>query len=178
MIAKTVMMKIGTGLFVCSAVPATYVAHDPIARTIKTITAPKKHRQAAHRTVRHVTPPARAAAAPTCVLGGFSTYTRSLVTPPPFGQDAPQTPGATLNTTTSRSGFELTPVYGGGGIAINAPGGGGGGTVTPPTVDKPDEPEVTSSVPEPAVWVMLLVGFFGTGIIMRLAMRKRAIVTQ
>jgi hypothetical protein len=35
----------------------------------------------------------------------------------------------------------------------------------------------TSAVPEPAVWAMLIAGFFGTGAVLRKARKAQAIVT-
>lgn len=47
-------------------------------------------------------------------------------------------------------------------------GGGGGGGLIPPVL--PPDPPLTSAVPEPATWAVMILGFFAVG----WAMRRRA----
>lgn len=58
------------------------------------------------------------------------------------------------------------PTFGGGpGGGFIFPGGGGGGVVVPPS--PPPIPPVTSAVPEPSTWALMLMGFWGIGASLR-----------
>jgi hypothetical protein len=94
---------------------------------------------------------------------------RPPVTPPPpialLGDPAPPLDGLGAGPT----GVPGDGVLPGGGVTDNLTGGSGlplGGPGTDPS---------TPSIPEPATWLMMIVGFFGAGAALRSARGRRAV---
>jgi hypothetical protein len=62
------------------------------------------------------------------------------------------------------------------------PGGGGGGGVFPfdrnPPIGPPLIPPLTTAVPEPATWAMLILGFFGVGVGLRSRRARAALISR
>jgi hypothetical protein len=128
---------------------------SPGARTAGELTKTKHARTAAKlraqpkapATPRHAVPPAASAPielaallkSPVVPVGLTAPGGSSPITPPPsLGSILGSTPGTA----------DFTP-----------PGGGGGGTATFPTEQPRELVPVTSAVPEPGTWAMMLMGF-------------------
>jgi hypothetical protein len=92
------------------------------------------------------------------------TAYEALASPPPAPLIAPP-PQAPLYSTVAGGPAPISTTGGTGGppVLSNIPGpggGGGGGVYTPPTtLATPEAPPLAVSVPEPASWAMMLLGF-------------------
>ncbi|MEH3159075.1 MAG: PEP-CTERM sorting domain-containing protein [Sphingomonas taxi] len=143
----------------------TVATVPPVKRAVHHVTAPRQAPKALRHTVakRPAEPQAVTRQEVACdPMGGGTLPAVPLVT---YATPLPDEPGIGTTGTPGATSSISTPGFGPtiGGIAVGG-GGGGGGGITPVTPGTPGTPTPTPSdpgagaVPEPSVWLMMILG--------------------
>lgn len=163
--------KLAAAGIVCTG--SGYVARPVVDRAIAHVSTPIKkptaHKASAHRRTHISTRTTPPCAVPILPIAGIAAFTQPLAM---MDDDVEGSGTASLVPVTSTQRAFATTVYQpaapGGGVGIVPTGPGAGPTPTP-TSSPTNAPPVTSSVPEPATWAMVVLGMFAAGFALRRA---------